>query len=121
MQGLNVCQVTVPVSSHYSNRTKICPKRNACDSLASGSLLRCLVTAGLWPTPTKATSTIRDILNAFGGIKSYHWYLDQGNGHANCGSQKRLNDVALAAVGAIKGLKLSDFYAQDDIFFPHDG
>lgn len=105
-----VCQIT----GHYNSP---CSYRKACDSLALGTLMRCLFDANLWPISMDTSANIRSVLKCFVSMESLSNGLSSSNHHQCCPS-KRLKPASTELLKAMDGLKLSDFCQPEEIFVP---
>ncbi|KAL0634425.1 hypothetical protein Q9L58_006674 [Maublancomyces gigas] len=111
--------------SSVESKTTVCqipnnfnsPCNKACDSLALGTLMRCLFDAKLWPISIDTSANIRSVLNCFISMDSLSNFLSSSN-HNQCCPSKRLKPPSLKLLEAMEGLKLSDFCQPEEIFVP---
>lgn len=106
-------------------KSKGAKKKNQCDSIAAGGLLRCLVNLGIWPEDTrgKRRSVNRMALVIKTMKSSGSEIIDSARPmafHTDCGPAKMITSKVIGVVGNVEGIKLSDLLSPSDMFFPSE-
>ena len=109
------------------NRCQLRDKKNDCDAMGVGIMLRFLMSSGMWPKLEYPNSqSIRLALGKIDTIEDFGaqiTFFQQGRSHnegnhVGCGPKGRLHLAATqAGILNIKGLEITEFYAKEDIFF----
>ncbi|KAF8446573.1 hypothetical protein BDZ91DRAFT_853693 [Kalaharituber pfeilii] len=114
---------------YKSNERSVCrmrEKKNECDAMCLGIILRYLISSGMWPKMeypnSKSIRSVVDELDKVENFGSQITYFQQGiaynqANHSECGPKGRIDSATAALMADFNGLELRAFYENEEIFF----